>query len=231
MLDKIAILLIVLLIILAQFVGRISPKAPRFAGAPQPAALPYGKEDFCAYHSHLVLSPFEEGGARFLFNVLLPDADQTIDMIMLAKSGIYVFEHPKVCGWISGMEDSEEWTQRIRVGYGGKTQDESFANPVITVKEKTELLQAYLNTDGVLYRSLVVFPDFCFLNNIKVFDPHLRIVILQHLLPAVVALDGKTGTNLTQREINSLFDTLVEHQIVPEDECEYEHEHQERTYE
>lgn len=229
MLDKIAILLIVLLIILAQFVGRISPEAPRFAGAPQPAALPYDKDDFCAYHSHLVLSPFEEGGARFLFNVLLPDAEQSIDMIMLAKSGIYVFEHPKACGWITGMEDSEEWSQRVRVGYGGKTQDETFSNPVTTVREKTEQLKAFLETDGVLYRSLVVFPDFCFLSNIKVFDPYLRVVLLGQLLPAVVALDGKIGVNLTQREINELFDTLVEHQVIPNED--HEQEFQEKAYE
>ena len=221
MLENIAIILLVVIILIMLLVKWVTPATPNYVGAgPQPAALPYTLEDFCAYHSHLVLSPFEEGGARFLFDVKLPDADDTIDMIMLAKSGAYVFEHAKAQGWISGMEDNEKWTQHIQVGYGGKSTERKFPNPVITVNGKTKALRKFLDNDGIHVRSIVVFPDFCLMSNIKVFNPNVRVVTLNQLLPTVVALNGKTGTNITQRDLNLLFDELVEYEVIPQEEFE-----------
>lgn len=223
MLEALAIILLAVNILLILFAKATSPGAGVYSRrqAP-PAALPYDINDFCAYHSHIVLQSFEQGGARFIFDCQLPGREDPIDMIMLAKSGVYVFLHVRANGWISGMENSEKWTERMQMGYGRKPQEDKFDNPVIIAEEQVHTVREFLKRDGLLVRSVVVFPDFCYLNNIKVFNPNVRIVTLDQLLPAMVTLNNRTGTNITQHEINELYDILIQYEIIPTDEYEYE---------
>ena len=224
MLEGILIALIIINILIFMLAKIIPPAdAPRnMRGARNaPAALPYDVNDFCAYHSHIVLRPFEDGGARFLFDCLLPDSDEVIDMIMLAKSGVYVFEHVKAEGWISGMENNEKWTEKIQLGSGRKPHEEKFDNPVKIAESKVHCVRELLNNDSIMVRSVVVFPDFCLLNNIKVFNPNTRIVTLNQLLPTMITLNNKVGINITQHDINEIYDRFLPYEIIPTDEEEY----------
>ncbi|MBQ9517583.1 MAG: NERD domain-containing protein [Eubacterium sp.] len=224
MLEGLAIVLLVINILLFLFAKLSSPNGTGTAvfsnGRSAPASLPYDVNDFCAYHSHIVLQSFEQGGARFIFDCKLPECDEPIDMIMLAKSGAYVFKHVKVAGWISGMENSEKWTQRVQMGYGRRPQEDKFDNPVMLVEDEVHKVRRFIDRDGLLVRSVVVFPDFCALNNIKVFNPNTRVVTLDQLLPSLVTLNNKTGTNITQHEINELYDEMIQYEIIPTDEAE-----------
>ncbi|MBE6719371.1 MAG: NERD domain-containing protein [Ruminococcaceae bacterium] len=221
MLETIATVLLVINILIILFAILSEPTNKKGYGAmrpDRPATLAYDVNDFCAYYSHLVLRPFEEGGARFIFNCQLDEDSEPIDMIMLAKSGVYVFEHVQATGWITGMENNEKWTERIQMGYGRKPQEEKFPNPVRIAEDNVHTVRKFLALDDVLVRSVIVFPDFCLLNNIKVFNPNTRIVTLNQLLPAMVTLNNKTGINITQRDINLIYDRLAEYEVYPDDE-------------
>ncbi|MBR2278746.1 MAG: NERD domain-containing protein [Eubacterium sp.] len=223
MLENIVIVLLVINIVLLLFAKITSPRDETGglrARQAAPAALMYDANDFCAYHSHIVLQPFEQGGARFLFDCKLPDSNEPVDMIMLAKSGVYVFEHVKASGWITGMESNEKWTERVQMGYGRKPQENKFDNPVRIAEDNVHKVREFLNRDGLMVRSIVVFPDFCYLNNIKVFNPNTRVVALDQLLPALVAINNKIGTNITQHQINELYDELLPYELIPTDESE-----------
>ncbi len=223
MLEKLVIILLIInlgLILLAKIINPSEDAALPRKTMP-PAALPYDINDFCAYHSHIVLQPFEDGGARFLFNCKLPGSDEVIDMIMLAKSGVYVFEHVKANGWITGMENNEKWTQRVYMGYGRKPQEDKFPNPVKIAEDNVGTVRKFLESSSIIVRSVVVFPDFCYLNNIKVFNPNTRVVTLNQLLPAVITLNNKTGINITQHDINKIYNDLVQYEVIPTDEGEY----------
>ena len=223
MIEKTVVFIIIFCLIVMFLADIISPNSIRGRGRQNmPAALPYDVHDFCAYHSHIVLTPFEKGGARFLFDCLLPGTEEPIEMIMLARSGIYVFEHVRASGWISGMESNEQWTEKIQMGYGRKPHEEKFKNPVTVVEEKAANVKEALKLENTLIRSLVVFPEFCLLNNIKVINPNVRVVTLNQLLPAVVTLNNKTGINLTQRDINAIYNELVKYELVPDDEGDKE---------
>ncbi|MBR3150196.1 MAG: NERD domain-containing protein [Eubacterium sp.] len=221
MLERIAIVLLIVNICIFGFIKLLNKGAAPMNARGRvntPASVPYDVHDFCAYHSHIVLRPFEEGGARFIFDCDLPNCDEPIDMIMLAKSGVYVFEHVKAEGWISGIESNETWNERIQFGYGRAPHEEKFDNPVTIVEDKVQRLRAFLDNEGIIVRSVVVFPDFCVLNNIKVFNPNVRVVVLNQLLPTVVKMNNRMGTVLTQRDINELYDYLIQFEIVPEED-------------
>ena len=64
---------------------------------------------------------------RLLTNVYIPKEDGTtteIDLIMIAETGVYVFESKNYSGWIFGNNRQKEWVQTLP---GGKKY--SFYNP------------------------------------------------------------------------------------------------------
>ncbi len=88
-----------------------------------------------AYGEYLIyqkLRQFEKYGARFLFNCYLPKNDgetSEIDILMIYRSGIYVFESKNFSGWIFGNESSKMWTQSLK--NGRSSRKERFYNPIM----------------------------------------------------------------------------------------------------
>lgn len=63
------------------------------------------------YEIYRRLFPLEKQGAKFLFNVYLPknNGETTeIDVLMIAKKGIIVFESKNYSGWIFGNEKKQK---------------------------------------------------------------------------------------------------------------------------
>ena len=87
------------------------------------------------YLTYKKLRKQEEQGARFLFNCYLPakkDETSEVDVIMIADSGIYVFESKNYSGWIFGSEQSKSWTQTLP--NGKKARKERFYKPIMQNK-------------------------------------------------------------------------------------------------
>ena len=229
MLEKLVIILIILNVLIIMFARYFSPYGSG-KGNPAQRQMPmpqYDVNEFNAYFGYMMLHQFEESGARFVINCVLPNYDEPIDMIMISKGGVYVFEYVKAQGWISGTEGNDRWRQRIPMGGGRKPLESMIDNPVKSLDTKAHMMRKLLKHDGMVVRTIAVFPDFCLLNNIKVFNPHTRIVLLNQLVPTVVNLNVRAGMQLTQRDINELYDYLIQFEVIDEeneesDEVQYE---------
>lgn len=78
------------------------------------------------------LKIFEPWGAKFVSNCLLEKENgQTteIDMILITRKGVFVFENKDYNGWIFGRADDDEWTASYASGWGS-SKKYRFYNPI-----------------------------------------------------------------------------------------------------
>lgn len=94
---------------------------------------------------------------RIINNILLNSGQYTtqIDHIVVSIYGIFVIETKHIKGWISGGENSENWTQNI---FGHKY---SFYNPIKQNKSHVVALQKALDLPKDKFIPLVVFSSNC----------------------------------------------------------------------
>ena len=111
---------------------------------------------------------------EFIQNIMIKDEAQSteIDLIMIAESGIYVFEIKNYSGWIFGNEKQKNWTQT----FPNKTKHQ-FYNPIIQnvghIKALKKLLNDAYNGD---YYSVIVFTDTATLKTVPESTNHLMIL-------------------------------------------------------
>ena len=95
-----------------------------------------------------------------LTNVYIPKNDGTtteIDLLMINKTGIYVFESKNYSGWIFGDEKSKNWTQTLK---GGKKN--KFFNPILQNRAHINALKKLVkDVDSNNFYSYIVFSDRC----------------------------------------------------------------------
>jgi hypothetical protein len=73
------------------------------------------------YQIYKRLRNHENKGGKFLFNCYLPKENgetTEIDVLLINKNGIFVFESKNYSGWIFGDEKSKNWTQTLPQGRG-----------------------------------------------------------------------------------------------------------------
>lgn len=118
---------------------------------------------------YFALQGFEEEGAKFLFNLYIPKPDgQTteIDILMISRSGIFVYESKNYSGWIFGDERRRYWYQTLYAGRGRSAHKEPFYNPVMQNAGHIRHLKKILGQD-IPIMSVIVFSDRCELKNIR----------------------------------------------------------------
>ena len=138
------------------------------------------------YLTYKHLKSFEMEGARFLFNLYIPKGNgQTteIDIVMICRQGVFVFESKNYSGWIFGNSKQKHWYQTLPAGRG-KSHKESFYNPVMQNKSHIKHLQEYLGKQLPMY-SIIVFSNRCLLRNVT-FDPNEAIVVNREDVEIVV---------------------------------------------
>ena len=67
------------------------------------------------YLTYKYLKQFETSGAKFLFNIYIPKENgetTEIDVLMICKKGLFVFESKNYSGWIFGSETSSKRVTR-----------------------------------------------------------------------------------------------------------------------
>ena len=110
------------------------------------------------YSVYKALESFSQDG-RFLFNVYLPtDNERTteIDVMLLSRRGIIVFESKNYAGWIFGSENSREWTQTLPKGRKG-VEKSRFYNPIWQNKGHVQAVKKVI--ENVPIWSVVTFAD------------------------------------------------------------------------
>jgi len=145
------------------------------------------------------------GYKKFLFNCYIPKEDGTlteIDLILLHKSGVYVFESKNYGGWIFGNEASRNWTQTFRNGH-----KERFLNPIKQNENHIKHLLCFLpGLPAQAVHSVIVFSERCELRKITLTTGR-HIVIKRNEVLRTVSRRAKTNI-LSQANIDAIYQRL-----------------------
>lgn len=161
------------------------------------------------YLTYKHLRSYEEKGAKFLYNCYLPreNNDTTeIDVLMIYKSGLYVFESKNYSGWIFGDEKSKTWTQTLP--QGRKSHKEHFLNPIMQNKLHTKWLKNLIQDESIPIHSIIVFSERCTLKKVSVSSADVAVIKRDNVRRTVAKIDSGTGDVLSSNKVLELYEKL-----------------------
>ena len=132
---------------------------------------------------------------KIMANLYIPTEDGTteIDILLIARSGIYVIESKNYSGWIFGDEKSKNWTAVLY-----KTKNR-FLNPIWQNKKHIKYLSKLLV--DVQLRSLIVFSERCELKEVNASE---NLVLKRNKLKRLILTESKSEV-FTHQEINDFY--------------------------
>lgn len=168
------------------------------------------KGKYGEYLTYDALKDFEKEGAKFLFNLYIPKKNgetTEIDLMMISRKGIFVFESKNYGGWIFGKESQRNWTQVLPSGKG--TRKESFYNPIMQNRTHIRNLVAFVGEEYPT-RSIIVFSERCELKEVDVESADIRVVKRDELRRAVLDVyQRETQDLLSPDQIETVYQRLL----------------------
>lgn len=162
------------------------------------------------YETYARLKRFEREGGRFLFNTYIPKENgetSEIDVILIHKKSIFVFESKNYSGWIFGDEKQHKWTQVLPKGKG-KSKKERFYNPIMQNKSHIKHLKKIIGED-IPVVSVIVFSDRCTLKKVTVISENVSVINRYNILKTVKSICKKMQEdNLNEYKIESIYNKL-----------------------
>lgn len=162
------------------------------------------------YLTYLNLRKYEREGAKFLFNVYIPKEDKQtteIDVLMITRKGIFVFESKNYSGWIFGSENQKNWYQTLPVGRGRKSSKEHFFNPIMQNRSHIKHLKAFMGEDIPMH-SVIVFSNRCTLKGVDI-KSDVKVIYRENVSNTVASICSKIEADcLTETEAKDIFDKL-----------------------
>lgn len=162
------------------------------------------------YLTYRRLKSLEKDGGKFLFNIYLKkDEEKTteVDVLLIHKKGIFVFESKNYSGWIFGNERQKNWVQTLPQGKGKKALKTYFLNPIAQNSLHIKALKNVIGEELPVY-SVVVFSERCTLKDIKVTDSNIPVIKRQNVLQTIKTLSTGTDRNLSAEEIVNVYTQL-----------------------
>lgn len=162
-----------------------------------------------------------EGHNRIMTNLYVPKEDGTtteIDLIMISRTGIYVFESKNYSGWIFGDEKQKNWTQSLH-----NRQKNRFYNPIWQNKGHiTALKQVVGIDDEASYKSYIVFSDRCTLKKINVDSKNVKVIKRNSLFDQITSEIREGVRVLSLDQVDDIYSKLGEF-ILADDERKQAH--------
>lgn len=161
------------------------------------------------YGEFLTFTFLEElpGINKLLTNLYIPKEDGAtteIDLLMINRTGVYVFESKNYSGWIFGDEKSKNWMQTLENG-----QKNKFFNPIWQNKGHISALKKLLsevNSDH--FYSYIVFSERCELKKISVNSPTIRVLKRNKLLSTIKKDISERLEVFNNSQVINLYETL-----------------------
>lgn len=170
------------------------------------------------YLTYKYLKRFETDGAKFLFNIYVPKENgetSEIDVLMICKKGIFVFESKNYSGWIFGSENQKNWYQTLPAGRG-RSHKEHFYNPIMQNRSHIKHLKAFLG-EQIPMRSIIVFSDRCTLKSIQLHSNDVSVVNRYNVAPVISTICNQIPNNLlTDNDITEIYNKLYPYTQVDE---------------
>jgi|GEM_PF-1273271 len=151
------------------------------------------------------------GNNKILMNVYIPKADGStteIDLLMINKTGIYVFESKNYSGWIFGNEKNRNWTTSLRGGT--KIQ---FLSPVVQNNGHIRALRNVLGETRNIYYSYIVFSERCELKRVSVTVPDIFVLKRNMLFSALQKDMSNRPEILTDTQIAAFYEALQKYSL------------------
>ncbi|MBR2341527.1 MAG: NERD domain-containing protein [Clostridia bacterium] len=123
------------------------------------------------------LKKMEADGAKFLFNLYIPNSSggtTEIDVLIISPKGIFVFESKNYSGWIFGSENQKNWYQTLS-GRDRTCCKEKFYNPVRQNRAHIEALKKFLQVNVPMW-SIIVFSERCTLKSIEITSNDVAVI-------------------------------------------------------
>lgn len=170
------------------------------------------------YLTYKYLKQFETNGAKFLFNIYIPKENgetTEIDVLMICKKGLFVFESKNYSGWIFGSDSQKNWYQTLPAGRG-RSHKEHFYNPIMQNHSHIKHLKAFLGKQ-VPMRSIIVFSDRCTLKSVQISSNDISVIKRYNVAPVVSAICNKIPNDLlTNNDITEIYNKLYPYTQVEE---------------
>lgn len=166
-------------------------------------------EHYAAYLIYRKLRPFEEQGAKFIFDLDIPtghDNSITLDILFLHPKGIFAIHSKNHNGSIFGRENEKIWSKTLHKGLSKEIR-ETFQNPVIHSKIAVNHLRTILGSDAPLY-SVVVFPNKANLNDVSV-DLGVSVINLNMLGSIISAKMSHTTGDMPEGQLHAFMEELT----------------------
>ena len=168
----------------------------------------FNKGKYGEYLIYTLLRDFEKKGARFLFNIYIPQQNNKtteIDVLMICHKGIFVFESKNYSGWIFGSENQKNWCQTLPRGQKRKA---FFYNPIMQNHSHIKHLKTFLGEHIPMY-SIIAFSNRCTLKKIQIQSENINVINRHNVVPIVSQICNQIANDqLNDVEIKMLYDKL-----------------------
>lgn len=163
------------------------------------------------YLTYKALRYFENEGGKFLFNIYLPKTNNEtteIDVLLICRKGVFVFESKNFSGWIFGNEAHKNWTQTLPRGRGYSSHKERFYNPIMQNAGHIRHLKRIIG-DNIPIHSVIVFSDECTFKDVTIESPNVIVVNRYNVLSEVRRIyDDEQSGGLTVEQMDHIYNVL-----------------------
>ena len=170
------------------------------------------------YLTYKYLKQFETSGAKFLFNIYIPKENSEtteIDVLMICKKGLFVFESKNYSGWIFGNENQMYWYQTLPTGRN-RSHKEQFYNPIMQNRTHIKHLKVLLG-EQIPMRSIIVFSDRCTLKSVQICSNDISVIKRYNVASVVSGICNQIPNDLlTDNDITVIYNKLYPYTQVDE---------------
>ncbi len=180
----------------------------------------WGHDDPGEFGEYLITYALENnnigGYLKVLKNLYIPigyGKTTEIDVIMIHRKGIFVFESKNYSGWIFGSRNDRYWTQSLKGG-----QKNRFYNPILQNQTHINALSRILKIDSDKFISMIIFSERCTLKKVPEDEQNLMIMkrkdVIDNTNAKLFSLDDRI---FTEKEVDELYEKLKMYSDVNEE--------------
>ena len=180
----------------------------------------WGHDDPGEFGEYLITYALENnnisGYLKVLKNLYIPigyGKTTEIDVIMIHRKGIFVFESKNYSGWIFGSRNDRYWTISLKGGHKNR-----FYNPILQNQTHINALSRILKIDSDKFISMIIFSERCTLKKVPEDEQNLMIMkrkdVVDNTNAKLFSLDDRI---FTEKEVDELYEKLKMYSDVNEE--------------
>ncbi len=146
--------------------------------------------------------------SKVIRNAYVPRTDgktSEIDLIVINMQGIFIIEAKNITGQIKGNWKDDKSLKVLHPG--GK--EYSIVNPIEQNTQHFYSLRNYLGLKSEYFRSIIVFGDLSYIENIYKTPYHAEVCQLDGLINSMNRIANRYGTTLEAHNIDNIFNNLL----------------------